>query len=137
MSVKIKEVIISILFWVVTTISCFSQTQSEMNIDSYESYEEADKELNSIYQKILIEYNSNNQFIEKLKKAQRIWISYRDAELEMKFPIKEKRMNYGNLYPMCRSHYLKSITTERIKKLRVWLDGIEEGEVCIGSVKMK
>ena len=55
----------------------------------------------------------------------------------MKFPAKNKRGQYGSVYPMCVSYFLKELTEERTEKLKVWLIGIEEGDVCTGSVKMK
>jgi hypothetical protein len=33
--------------------------------------------------------------------------------------------------------YLTELTEERIKKLKIWLKGIKEGDVCIGSVKLQ
>ncbi|WP_106794869.1 lysozyme inhibitor LprI family protein [Aquimarina sp. Aq78] len=118
-------------------LTCFSQTQSEMNKDANNEYQKADTELNEVYQNILTEYKSDTIFIDRLKKTQRIWISYRDAELEMKFPAKNKQTEYGSVYPMCVSYFLKELTEERIEKLKIWLIGIEEGDVCSGSVKMK
>jgi hypothetical protein len=44
---------------------------------------------------------------------------------------------YGSVHPMCVAMYLTQLTEERIKILRIWLDGIEEGDVCCGSVKSK
>lgn len=38
---------------------------------------------------------------------------------------------------MCVSMYLEKLTRERIKTLKEWINGVEEGDVCIGSVKMK
>ncbi|WP_438423700.1 lysozyme inhibitor LprI family protein [Aquimarina macrocephali] len=118
-------------------LTCFSQTQSEMNKDANNEYQKADTELNEVYQNILTEYKSDTIFIDRLKKTQRIWISYRDAELEMKFPVKNKQTEYGSVYPMCVSYFLKELTEERIEKLKVWLIGVEEGDVCSGSVKIK
>ncbi|WP_024769493.1 lysozyme inhibitor LprI family protein [Aquimarina macrocephali] len=118
-------------------LTCFSQTQSEMNKDANNEYQKADIELNEVYQNILTEYKSDTIFIDRLKKTQRIWISYRDAELEMKFPVKNKQTEYGSVYPMCVSYFLKELTEERIEKLKVWLIGVEEGDVCSGSVKIK
>jgi len=53
----------------------------------------------------------------------------------MKFPGKNKQVEYGSIYPMCVSIYLKELTEDRTDKLRVWLNGIEEGDMCSGSVK--
>jgi len=38
---------------------------------------------------------------------------------------------------MCVSIYLERLTRERIATIKEWADGIEEGDVCIGSVKIK
>lgn len=128
---------ILILLFLTFNFTCHSQTQFEMNNEANKKYKEADLELNRVYQEILVEYKLDSIFIDRLKKTQRIWISYRDAELAMKFPAKDKQFAYGSVYPMCASYYLKQITGERIEQLKIWLIGIEEGDHCTGSVKMK
>ncbi len=128
---------ILIILFLTFNLTCSSQSQSEMNINANTEYKKSDIELNKVYQKILTEYKSDSIFIDRLKKTQRIWISYRDAELEMKFPADNKQLEYGSVYPMCVSYFLKEMTEERTEKLKVWLIGIEEGDVCSGSVKMK
>jgi uncharacterized protein YecT (DUF1311 family) len=114
-----------------------AQTQSEMNEEAYNQYTMVDEKLNEVYQNIRKEYKNDTLFLDNLKKTQRIWITYRDAELEMKYPKSDKSFNYGSVYPLCKFLFLKNITEERIKTLQVWLNGIDEGEVCLGSVKMK
>ena len=118
------------------TLNSFSQTQAEMNQEAYDLFNEAEKELNDVYNKILIEYKSDSIFLESLKKSQRIWIKFRDSELEMKYP-NYKTPYYGSSHPMCRAFYLKELTEERTEKLKVWINGIEEGVMCSGSVKLK
>ena len=71
-----------------------------------------------------------------MKDSQRIWITFRDTELKVKYPSTEPRY-YGSIYPMYVSIYLEKLTRERIKTLKEWIDGIEEGDVCTGSVKIK
>lgn len=130
-----KLLITVILFF--TSLVSVSQTQQEMNMTAKQAYIKSDKELNDVYQNILSEYKNDTLFIEKLKKSQRLWILFRDAELDMKFPKKNKGINYGSVYPMCVSYYLKSLTEQRTQTLEVWLTGIEEGELCKGSVKLR
>lgn len=114
---------------------CYSQTQSQMNYEAELNYKKADSILNSVYKNILKAYQKDTIFITKLKQTQRIWISYRDAELEMKYPLPNKRKEYGSVYPMCASLYLEELTKERIGKLKLWLSGKDETDVCNGSVK--
>ncbi len=130
---KMNRILLSL--FLIFTITCFSQTQHEMHKEADREYQKVDAELNNVYQKILTEYRSDTIFIDRLKKAQQIWISYRDAELEMKFPIENKQYGYGSAYPMCVSMFMKELTEERIAKLKVWIHGIKEGDICSGSIK--
>ena len=124
-----------IILFLTFNLCSFGQTQYQMHEESSEEYKKADTELDHIYQKILIEYKSDSIFINRLKKAQKIWIAYRDAELEMRFPAKNKQVEYGSVYPMCVALFLKGLTEERTEKLRVWINGIKEGDMCLGSIK--
>lgn len=112
----------------------FAQSQTALNMKAYSDYQKADKELNVVYGKILKEYADQPQFIKKLKVTQRLWVQLRDAELAAKYP---ESGTYGSAAPMCESIYLETLTKDRTKFLRVWLTGIPEGDVCVGSVKSK
>ena len=126
---------ISIIFCV-TINFCFGQTKAEMNQNANTGFQKADKELNFVYQSILKSYKSDTEFVKNLKISQRIWVQLRDAEMKTKYPDRENGY-YGSVQPMCWSIYMEDLTEERTKKLKVWLTGIEEGDVCSGSVKMK
>lgn len=111
------------------------QTQTEMNDQAFQAYAKTDKELNDVYKKILKKYKDDNVFLKKLKLAELAWIKYRDAEIEAIYPepYKDNMMNYGCVYPMCKYVHLTEITEQRIKELKLWLKGIQEGDVCAGS----
>ncbi|WP_159023834.1 lysozyme inhibitor LprI family protein [Formosa sp. L2A11] len=126
---------ILIILFLTYNLSSFSQTQAEMNKDSYLEYNASDKQLNEVYKTILSEYKTDTLFIENLKKSQRLWIQFRDAEMEMKYPNYPEKM-YGSIQPTCRALYLKALTDKRIETLNVWVTGIEEGDTCNGSVKI-
>lgn len=125
------------LILIISSNFCFGQTQLEMNQEADENYKKADKELNVVYNKILKSYQTDANFISKLKAAQNAWIKFRDAEMDALFPEEQKRLYYGSVFPMCWSMALTSLTKERIEKLKIWLTGIEEGDMCSGSVKIK
>lgn len=108
----------------------------ELNIEAEQNYLDADKELNNIYQAILSEYCDNSEFIENLKSSQRLWIKCRDAEVLVKYP-KNDPVRQGSVFPLCYYLYLKELTTARTKTLKGWTEGVEEGEVCGGSCKIK
>jgi uncharacterized protein YecT (DUF1311 family) len=114
----------------------FSQTQAELNMMSYDSYKKTDKKLNEVYQAILKEYKSDTEFIKNLRASQRIWITFRDAEVKVKFPDREDGY-YGSIHPLCVSLYLEDLTQDRISTLNLWLKGSEEGDGCSGSINVK
>ena len=107
-----------------------------MNEDAIKSYQKADKELNTIYQKILKEYAEDTVFIKNFKSAQRIWVQSRDAEMKALYPDREDGY-YGSVQPMCWYTSITQLTDERAKKLKIWVTGVREGDVCSGSVKTK
>jgi uncharacterized protein YecT (DUF1311 family) len=129
-----KKTLITILGLIFYS-SIIAQTQGEMNESESAKYTKADKELNEVYNQILIDYKENTEFITKLRFAQLQWIKFRDAEIEMKFPEPDKQASYGTMYPMCRLDYLTLLTKERTKKLKEWLRPRPDGEGCGGSIK--
>lgn len=128
-----KIILISILG--VMFFSLFGQTQVDLKNKAKSEYEKTDKELNQVYQKILQDYKSDTVFVKSMKEAQRQWVKFRDAQVRMKYPP-YKDANESVL-PMCRNYYLKELTTNRIKELKQWIDGVEEGDVCSGSINLK
>jgi len=52
------------------------------------------------------------------------------------FPDRDPKT--GSVYPMCRCSVLEQITIDRAKELRrLWIDGVDEGDVCAGSRAVK
>lgn len=116
------------------SFNCIAQTQAEINNEAYLDFKKSDEKLNQVYKTILSKYKSDSVFLKSLKKSQRLWIQFRDAEMEMKYPNYKNR-SYGSIHPTCISLYLKELTDTRIKTLNEWVCGIEEGYLCAGSVK--
>jgi uncharacterized protein YecT (DUF1311 family) len=115
---------------------CFGQTQGEINDKAVKNYKMADKELNSVYQTVLKQYSDDTAFIKNFKNAQTLWIQFRDAEMKAKYPEREQSY-YGSTQPMCWYSYMTELTGERTRKLKIWLTGIAEGDLCAGSVKTR
>lgn len=130
-----KNFLILTSFFLISNLSS-AQTQLEMNATANTDYKKADKELNSTYKKILKEYSTDLVFIKNLKITQNIWIKFRDAEMNMKYPQKAPGY-YGSVFPTCWNMYMTELTQKRTKELKIWLTGIPEGDACSGSVKRK
>jgi len=129
---KKRFILFSLIIW---GGSLFAQTQSDLNKQANQKFLKADKELNEVYNKILKEYKDDTVFIKNQKKSQKIWIQLRDDEMKTKFPKREIGY-YGSVLPMCWSMYKEELTRDRIKKLKEWLTGTKEGDVCAGEVKI-
>jgi uncharacterized protein YecT (DUF1311 family) len=114
-----------------------AQTQGELNQQACDAYKSADVELNGVYQRVLSEYKGDALFDRKMKAAQHAWIAYRDAHLESLYPAEDPRLAYGSVYPMCRCMVLMEVTKKRTEILRRWVAGEKEGDVCVGSVKVR
>lgn len=127
--------VLSVLF-AFASFFAFAQTQTAMNEQAAKSYQKADKELNAAYQNIIKEYSTDPLFIKNLKLAQKAWIQFRDAQMKARYPDRGAGY-YGSAQPMCWYNELTNLTQERTKALQVWLTGIDEGDVCAGSVKGK
>ncbi len=103
--------------------------------NSCAEYEKSDAELNKAYKKILNDYKQDQVFLEKLKQAQKAWLAFRDAHVNAVYPEADKQTEYGSAYGMCRCLVLKELTEVRVEQLKKWVDGVEEGDVCAGSVR--
>jgi uncharacterized protein YecT (DUF1311 family) len=128
--------------WVVAIVIFFrvpaldAQTQGELDEQACDQFHKADVALNETYSKILKEYAKDQQFIAKLKTAQRAWLAFRDAELEALYPKDNKQAEYGTVYPMCHCSELQFLTEARTKELQRWIEGTIEGDVCAGSLRI-
>lgn len=132
---------IIVSFIILTAIAViYNQSSAQIEIDSYKTaqseFEKADRKMNDIYKQIIQEYHNDKIFLKKLKAAQVVWLKFRDAHIDSLFPAEDKRAVYGSTYKMCYYFKLKKITDDRIIQLQEWLDGLEEGDVCAGSIKI-
>jgi uncharacterized protein YecT (DUF1311 family) len=116
--------------------TAIAQTQADMQDETCGDFKKADAELNKTYKQIMTEYKADKIFVEKLKKAQKAWLSYRDAHIESVYPVDDKSSYYGSVYGMCYCNAKKELTEQRTKMLKQWVDGVEEGNACSGSVKL-
>lgn len=130
-----KKSFFAVLLCLLTTY-CIAQSQAGMNEDAKKDYQKADAELNDVYKKVISEYSKDSVFIKNFKNAQKLWVKLRDADMLAKYPAREEGY-YGSAQPLCWYSYLTQLTKERTDKIKIWLTGIEEGDVCAGSVKSK
>jgi len=105
--------------------------QMDMNRCFCDEYHKSDAELNRVYQQLLAANQESPLKVEKLKAAQRAWISFRDAQMEAFYPTtgEDPRLTYGSVYQMCYCMAQQTLTEDRTQQLKHMLDA-KEGDVC-------
>lgn len=97
----------------------YGQTQSEMTAQAMREADEADKQLNAVYQKLMA-LKPDAERREKILAAQRAWLKFRDAQVDLEGDI----VRGGSMEPQLRAMCIKRMTDERTATLQ-WLIDIE------------
>lgn len=108
-------------------------SQTEINQCAAQSLQEAEAELNRVYEKIKEVYIEDKTFLEKLEKAQFAWTKSKEADFELKFPHIDEPRFYGSVFSMCSTEYKAKLTLQRVDFLKHWTTGSESGDICRGS----
>ena len=80
-----------------------------------EAFAKADKKLNELYQKLLLQLNEEAQT--KLRASQSAWLAYRDEATAFVYAIEGN----GSAGRMIAANQREQATIARIKELRPWL----------------
>lgn len=94
-------------------LALHAQSQQEMNAAAAESFKKADKELNEVYAKVLA--NLDDEAKENLKRAQRAWVAWRDAEAVFRADAEARG---GSMWPLVHEGIRSRLTKERVKGLK-------------------
>jgi uncharacterized protein YecT (DUF1311 family) len=126
--------IITLISLFVTTssfaINCDkAETQIDMNECAKANSDKVDVELNRIYTQILDLVKEDPVEAKYVRNAERAWIKYRDAQLQMFYPPREEGY-YGTVQPLCDQDAYQRLTEARIEELKKWLKKPEEGDSC-------
>ena len=114
---------------------CYEKALSQMerNQCAAQTLQEANVELNHVYEKIKEVYIEDKTFLEKLENAQLVWTKSRDADFELKFPHVDEPNFYGSVFSMCSDEYKAHLTLQRLAFLKQWTIGSGGGDICRGS----
>ncbi|WP_210639715.1 MULTISPECIES: lysozyme inhibitor LprI family protein [unclassified Pseudomonas] len=99
-------------------------TQGEMNQCAAKENKAADSELNSLYKQITTRLKDNPEAKQMLVKAQRAWISFRDAECN----FSASGVEGGSVYPLIYSNCITDQTKARIEAFKTYLK-CKEGDL--------
>jgi uncharacterized protein YecT (DUF1311 family) len=108
-------IVLCFLVYASLALVALSQSQVELNREAAAEFERADAQLNDIYKRVLASAGAvDDERKQKLIKAQRAWILFRDAEAE--FEADEVRG--GTAYSMEYNGARTKLTEERVKALQ-------------------
>lgn len=107
--------------------------QAGMTLEAVADYAETEKLHQQVYDEVIAIYGDNKESIEFLRRSQRAWIAFRDAQIRAIWPEIETGEGMGTAERMCISIELEKITRQRILQLLAWRNGIEEGDVGAGT----
>ncbi|BAY91505.1 hypothetical protein FDUTEX481_01603 [Tolypothrix sp. PCC 7601] len=93
-----------------------AQTQAEINQCAQISYQNADKKLNQVYQKLVPTLSSSSK--RKLITAQQAWIKFRDASCE----FERSQYEGGTIAPTIYFGCLEQTTLQRTQQLQEYLN---------------
>ena len=94
-----------------------AQSQQEMNAQSRKDLKEADAQLNATYQKVITRL-PDEKSVALLRKAQRAWLSFRDADAASYADA----MRGGSAAPLLFYGQQTQLTRYRIKQLKRYLE---------------
>ena len=103
------------------------QTQGDVNEQARKSLQVADKALNETWKQVLAANAENPKLVERLKAAQKTWLTFRDAQVEALWG--DDRFSAR---PMCQAAVLEQLTRERTAWLKELMH-VEEGDVCAST----
>lgn len=106
------------------TIQCKEDgNQMQMNQCAYVDFQKADKALNKVYKALRNKKKNDKAYLANLKTSQRLWIKFRDAELDLIFTCEtgDKRQCFGSMYPLLYNSEKAAITQQRVKGLENYL----------------
>ena len=93
-------------------------TQLAMHVCASEEATRVDAELNDTYQKLLAVARKEPGAVEKIRTAERAWITYRDAYEDAVYPAKDKQASYGSIFPMEANLLRAHLTRQQIDALK-------------------
>ncbi|SAI58859.1 Uncharacterized protein conserved in bacteria [Bordetella ansorpii] len=99
-------------------------TQAEMNQCSQEAYKATDAELNTAYDKLMGRLKKDPARAENLRRAQRAWIGFRDAECA----FVSAGTTGGTAQPLVTAQCLEQQTRRRVETLESYMQ-CEEGDL--------
>lgn len=123
-----------LILLIVVSLPACAQLFSEEDLCQH--HEETESKMNQLIDSIIEANAEDSLFLGSFRRAQAAWLEFRIQHLNAIYPEEDKRY-YGSAYPMCRCGVLATLTEQRIEQLELWVEGVEEGDACAGSIPFR
>ncbi len=121
---------LSVMLWLSMSYNAMADsevvTQMTLTDNACDWYKQQDAALNQTWQRLLAAYAHEKIQQKRLRRAQRAWLRFRNAELALTVPTEHRK---GSVVAMCRCMKAGRMTAERQSQLAALL-APEEGDVC-------
>lgn len=126
---------LSVFFFLL--VFCFASGQSiqDVKLRVRNNYESAVKSLDAVTNQIVKASADDSAFVSALLQSHKSWEILVDSKVSMKYPYGPG--GYGSSYGLCYYGFKTELVNRRIAELRPWIEGMEEGDICAGSVPNK
>lgn len=94
------------------------QTQADINVCAGLKLQASEKAMQRAYQQLLSAAKSTKGAVAKIEAAQAAWIRYRDAMIDAAFPLPDKQLEYGTIYPTLYAGLRQDLTDAHTKELK-------------------
>lgn len=94
-----------------------AQTQAAMNACADQEFKRVDTDLNRTYRALLAKTANQPETSAKIKSAQKVWLTFRDAYLEAMYPATDKA-EYGSMYPLQLALLRAKLTRQQTAALK-------------------
>jgi len=95
-----------------------ANTQTAMRVCANEEALRIDAELNDTYRQLLSAAGKQSAAVEKLRAAERAWVTYRDAYIAAMYPAQDKQAVYGSLFAMEVDLLRAKLTKQQVVALK-------------------
>ena len=109
-------------------------SQAELNLSTAEQLAATEDKLRDMLVAIESLYAGDEAFLAALAASQVAWAHYRDGQLRLIFPLGPATP--GTVHPFCYALWKSRLTAARIVELQPWRDGVAQGDVCAGSIRI-
>jgi uncharacterized protein YecT (DUF1311 family) len=103
-----------------------ARTQTELHVCASEEAARVDAALHDTYGTLLKRAAHAPGAVEKIKKAEGAWITYRDAYIDAMYPADDKQAQYGSIFPTEVNLLRAKLTQEHIDGLQALLEQYSE-----------